>query len=560
MAEAARAFDLGPKPGPHVPFLPAGTVPPHCEPGRFRNDDLGNGERLAHLYGDRLLWCADVKRWHVYDGTRWATDRTNRTLALAGAVARGILVEAACSPNGDRPQLAKWAHTTGGHSRLTAMLACAQAGLTVTSESFDVDPLLLNCANGTIDLATGELRPHDKADMLSRRCEADYLPGEHLTDHPGAVAWQAFLAQTFPDQELLGYVQRVMGYSIAGHNQHQRLVLAHGATRTGKSTLYESLGIVLGDYAETIDSSCLLRKKGDESELRPELAKLRGIRLVVTSEVSSGKAFNAGLVKNLTGGERISTAAKYQDPITWAPAFTPHLRANDLPRIPHDDDAMWWRVTAIPFKHQVAADAVDLGLQARLVSDGAAAILAWLVAGYLAWQADGFGTCAAVTAEQTAYKADQDPLGEWWETSVTVTGSQDDFVSTSYLHGDYAEWCKQNSENNAVSRKTLGQLLTARLGEAAKDRPRQNGKLVCGYRGVRLETPPEQPKLPEGDQGEDPPKKPSDQGDQGGSGKFWAIDSRGQNFQNKGDHPDHPDQQAEVIAEEDDDPDPFAQL
>lgn len=457
---------------------------PSCRYGEHGLDDIGNAERFVALHGDRFRYCFDWKAWLVYDGRRWAMDTTDRALAAARETARSIFAEAAGAPTDKANGVAHHAMRSASRSRLEAMLALARPDLAVTSTDLDADPYLLNCPNGTVDLRTGELRPHRPGDLLHRLTRAAYQPGADTADTPGAVAWQAFLAQTAGgDAELLAYLQRAAGYSAAGDPCEEVLIFAYGPERTGKSTFLGALGYQLGDYADQVDFSAFLRRR-DESELRPELAKLQGKRFVASSETSAGRSMAEGLVKTITGNEPISTCAKYRDPVTWLPAFTLWLAANDRPVVRHEDGALWRRMRVAPFVHQVPADQTDIGLKARLRDEAGEAIIAWLVAGCLAWQREGLGTCAAVQEATAAYREEMDPLHDWLEECCEVDPGKDWFGASAALFASYLQWAERVGERRPLSLKAWGEQMTRRFGE--RDRIRVSGRRTYGYRGLRL--------------------------------------------------------------------------
>ncbi len=83
-----------------------------------------------------------------------------------------MLHEAAACPDKTR-MLALMDHARRSLSepRLHAMLKLAryEPRITASLHEFDVDPMLLNVLNGTLDLRTGVLRPHTSADLLTKQ-------------------------------------------------------------------------------------------------------------------------------------------------------------------------------------------------------------------------------------------------------------------------------------------------------------------------------------------------------------------------------------------------------
>lgn len=456
------------------------------EPGpRFTATDDGNARRFKALCGHRFLYCHDWETWLVYDGTRWAIDTTGRAMAAARAVARSILLEAHAAPEHQSKELARWYGQSLRRPQLSAMLDLARSDLPILSGGLDTDPWSLNCANGTLDLRTGALRPHDPADRITRITRAAYRPDAHRADTAGARAWADFLEQTTGgDAELAAYKQRAVGYSLTGDPCEEVIFFCYGPARTGKSTFLEAIKHVIGDYGDSVDFTAFLRKR-DDSELKPEIAKLQGRRFVTSSEANAGRTLNESLVKTLAGGDEVSVRGLRRDPVTFRPTFTVLLAANDRPAIRHDDDAMWRRVRVVPFLNQVPADHADTGLKARLRAEAGEAILAWAVAGCLEWQQAGLGTCAAVEAAIAEYQAEMDPLGGWLEERCAMDARRRDwFTSTAALLDSYLRWCDDNGEPRAMTTAVLGKLLAAR--GLAVERGTYGGKQSRGAFGIRL--------------------------------------------------------------------------
>jgi putative DNA primase/helicase len=524
-----------------------------CRPGDHRRDDIGNADRLCELYGDRLRWCNDLATWLGWDGTRWAVDTGEVALSYAKATARSVLQEAyAEADDQQREALTKFAVTAATRQRVDAMLYLARPDLLVASTDLDTDPDLLNCRNGTIDLRTGKLRPHNAADLITRRVEAEYHPDADLADTPGAVEWRRFLSETTAGSDGLDhFLRRAAGYSLTGDPMEEVLFFCYGLPRTGKSTFLDTVRHHLADYADQADFSAFTKRKED-TELRPELDKLRGRRFVASCETTQGRELAEGLVKNITGGEPVSTRTVHARSKTgWRPEFTLFLSANDHPHVRYDDPAIWRRIKVIPFVNQkgdandksVPADQqADLHLKGRLRDTAGDAVLAWLVRGCLEWREQGLGTCKAVEAAGAAYREAMDPLGDQqirdWLAECCVTDPTA-FTPTEDLFANYVTWCGDKDETDRLGVEDFGKQLTKRFGEGKRKRV-GGGKRRTGYEGVALRGTAVQKELP--GQG--------DQGDQGTLGKIPSRDAAEEGFQKQGAHPGHPGQ--------DDNSDPFA--
>ena len=139
--------------------------------------DLGNGERLAAKFGASLRYETASKRWYHWDGTRWTQDDCLRVEEYAEQTARCICSEAGDEESHDRRgDLIEHARRTEARSRQQAMIASAQHLLPITPGEWDRDPWLFDVLNGTLDLHWGELRSHDRDDLITLLAPVEYDP------------------------------------------------------------------------------------------------------------------------------------------------------------------------------------------------------------------------------------------------------------------------------------------------------------------------------------------------------------------------------------------------
>lgn len=460
---------------------------PYCRPGEWECDDYGNGGRLVSLYGDRLRWHAARRAWYLFDGRRWVDDCRGEAARLVRLTVRSILHEAADEADDDRRNaLMKWHKTSANSGRPSEMLSRARIDLTTPGEDWDRSPWALNLLNGTLDLRTGALSPHDPADYLTLLAPVEFHPGAHLAEAgplaAGAALWRRFLADaTGGDAALAAYLQRAAGATLAGDTRGtDALFFIHGPGGTGKSTFAKALFKVLGDYAETVDAGALMKAR-EATGPRPEIAKLQGKRMAVAFEAESGRAFNDALVKTLTGGDTISARMLHANPVTFQPQFTFWLVANDQPRADVNDSGFWRRVKTLPFK-ATPPGPPDHTLRDRLPLEAGPAILAWAFEGCQAWQAGGLGPAPdAVEAATADYRASVDPLRGWIADRCTLAPLA--WTAAGVLYDDYKGWAL-GAVDAPLSARDFGIHLTARLG--ASSTRRLGGAKVRGYLGIGL--------------------------------------------------------------------------
>jgi putative DNA primase/helicase len=439
-----------------------GWEPPATEPGDqptgarpvFRRTDYGNAERLAAAHGRDLAYCHPWSAWHIWDGRRWAHDDTAAAVRRAKATVRAIYAEAAAGGDEDeRKMTAAWAMRSEARGRLDAMLALAasEPGIPVLPGQLDADPWLLNVANGTLDLRTGKLREHERADRVTKLAPVAYDPA---ADCPG---WHDFLARILDgDAELEAFLQRAVGYSLTGIISEECLFLPYGTGRNGKSKFLEALRAMLGDYAQQAPRELLMARR---SETIPnDIARLKGARLVTSIETKEGRRLDDALVKQLTGGDRITARFLHAEFFEFDATHKLWLATNHKPVISGTDEGIWSRIRLIPFTVFIPPGERDPKLldKLRLELPG---ILAWAVQGCLNWQQGGLDPPASVLLATADYRAESDDLGTWLSERCVIG----DRFSARFadLYRDYAQWCEEGRVE-AVSGKRFGQSLTER--------------------------------------------------------------------------------------------------
>ncbi|OUN22906.1 hypothetical protein B5G34_05765 [Flavonifractor sp. An82] len=374
IAEAIRTCSASYKPHTYPLKSPENVLkmPSKCPPEQVRPPDFsdaGNAEAFTRKYRDTLLF-SDALGWMVWNSQRWersdhkaltlATElsggmladaqRENRAALVAMAEAKAAEAEGTSKPEDmeratNRAASAKayltHAKQTRSAGRLKNMLELSKPAFVVKADTLDANPADLNTPAGIVDLNTGALRPHDRAARCSQITTAS--PGEQ-----GAQMWTDFLDTiTRGDGSLRGFLQLVAGMALHGKVYHEGLILAHGAGRNGKSTFFNALAAVLGDYAGSIDIDTFTT---DRQNRGAALATLRGKRLVIAGELEEGRRLSVATLKRVCSTDRITAEEKYRMPETFTPSHTLCLFTNHLPRVGSTDPGTWRRLIVVPFR------------------------------------------------------------------------------------------------------------------------------------------------------------------------------------------------------------------
>jgi putative DNA primase/helicase len=346
--------------------------------------------------------------------------------------------------------------------------------IAVNAEDFDADPLLLNAQNGTLDLRTGALRDHDPKDLLTKIADCPYYPDAR------AEVWDQFLGALFPlegsagaaDDEMIAFRQRAIGYTLTGSTREPAFFIAFGTGRNGKSTLFNAVAKVLGDYAQDTPTQTIMRKDR-VGGLSNDVAALAGARMVTVGETESGMQLNVGFVKQATGQDRITARYLYREAFTFRPQMKFWLMTNNRSEVPECTKAIWARLKFIPFEADFSGrEDREMGTKLDAARE---AILAWAVEGCKAWHQVQLNEPEKVRAATQAYRDDQDALAEFFAEKCEQGAGHE--VKARELYNAYQEWAP--NQIRAMTEKEFSAQMQQRGFSKVK-------KSVMHYRGIRL--------------------------------------------------------------------------
>ncbi len=447
------------------------TASPDNE-GLYSPDDIGLGYLFADVFKDHLLFVKDTKRWYFYNGRSWEADRSNVHTRQCAKMLAGYLMEK-CQESDGSEERAR-ADMLRKRTQRETMIKEAQDIYPIDSGVFDANPMLLNCQNCTLDLTTMEAREHDPTDLLTKMAYVEYNP-EATSD-----GWNRFIREIMrEDEELAGYLQKAYGYSLSGDISEECLFILYGpTTRNGKGTITESIGNVLGDYACTIQADSLAQRRANGSGASADIARLAGVRYVNASELPNDMKLNAALVKQFTGGDRVTARHLYQNFTEFRPQFKIFISTNHLPEITDDSLFASRRLRLIPFDKHFDEDKQDRGLKNRFREENVkSAILNWLLEGYHRYKEEGLEPPAKTEELLRNYRESSDVLGLYIEDRLESC-DENHRTKTKDFHDDFIMWCK----NEGVSAMSLKGFVQALRQKGLLARDRAIGHYIRGYK------------------------------------------------------------------------------
>lgn len=465
-----------------------------------RTTDSANADAIVREHGKGYLYVVEWEAWIAWDGKRW--DRTGaRARVLHAAMLTARLEHYRASVRlreleeeyrqsllqkqrdeemeariKNEQRVLKWHEQSQNMSRIEAAAKALETRLVVSMKDLDRDPWLLNVANGTLDLRTADLRPHEPSDRITQICDVEW------DDNARAPAWEAFVHGAMgKDLTLTLYLQRLIGYSLTALTTEHLLVFFHGEGNNGKSTFVQTLRALLGEYACSAPRDLLFEDKSGQRH-PAELARLYGKRMAVCAEVGEHVTLDEAKVKDLTGGDAIAVRRMREDFWDLEPTHTLFVAGNHKPIVRGNDLGIWRRIRLIPWLVIVEAKDVDRDLPRKLRAE-ASGILRWAVQGCLEWQRIGLETPTVVLEATTEYRAESDALGEFLDKHMVFEAAGR--VSRQSLRERYEAWCVE-AGHKPFGPKKVGQRLRERHVRACA--VREGTRVKDGWAGVRLKS------------------------------------------------------------------------
>lgn len=408
-----------------------GQVPSQDRPLDYTDEALAL--RFTREHGENLRYVSLWGKWLFWDGRRWKIDETELVKDYCRAIARAASSEIL---EQEEPNY-KLAATVASAKTIYAIekLARADRKHASTPDDWDANPWIINTHDGTVDLTTGLMRPHDRKDYCTKMTAVS----------PGGLCplWTSFLNRVFKsDTALIKFVQRYVGYCLTGSTRDHALVFGYGTGANGKGVLYNTVSRILGTYAviapmETFTAS--------QNERHPtDLAMLRGARLVTAQETEEGHRWAESKIKALTGGDTVTARFMRQDFFSYMPQFKLMIAGNHKPSLRNVDEAIKRRFNLVPFAVTIPENERDPELQEKLKAEWPG-ILQWAIEGCLEWQAIGLQPPTAVRMATEGYLSDEDTIQRFLDEKCQKA-PPDEFVEISVLFAAWREWCAATGE------------------------------------------------------------------------------------------------------------------
>lgn len=348
----------------------------------------------------------------------------------------------------------------------------AKPMLAIDVSELDYDAELLNTPEQTYDLTKGMAggHPHDPDDLITKVTNCS--PGDE-----GMQLWLDTLDTFFcKDKALISYVQEIVGMAAVGKVYAEHMIIAYGGGANGKSTFWNTIARVLGNYSGKISAEALTMNC--KRNVKPEMAELKGKRLIIASELEEGTRLNTGMVKQLCSVDPIEAEKKYKDPFHFDPSHTLVLYTNHLPKVSANDDGTWRRLIVIPFNAKITGKSDIKNFSDHLFEHAGSAIMKWIIEGAEIAINKGFKFTEpqVVVDAIKEYRENNDWLGQFIEEHCDVDPSYSE--KSGELYQQYRVSCIQCGEFVRSTSDFYGSLEKAGFFRYRK----KSGRVIVGLK------------------------------------------------------------------------------
>lgn len=444
--------------------------------------DMGEAKALVDEYKDELLY-TDATEFLSYDGICWRENRQKAVGAVeefldmqlvdskgqlndccqalidagipervvrAGGKALEKLITPELEDAFKQYQAAKayyaFVMKYRNYKNIVNTQSAAKPMVAADINMFDAQENFLNTPSATYDLKFGMAgaRPHRATDLLTKITNC--APGEE-----GKDLWEEALNLFFcGDQELIEYVQETVGLAAIGKVYVEALIISYGEGRNGKSTFWNTISRVLGTYSGAMSADALTA--GCRRNVKPEIAELKGKRLVIAAELEEGMRLSTSILKQLCSTDQIRGEKKFKDPFDFTPSHTVVLYTNHLPKVGASDDGTWRRLIVIPFHAKIEGSSDIKNYSDYLYEHAGSAVMSWIIEGAQKVIAHEYKIKPpkVVADAISEYRGMNDWLSQFLEDCCEV---QDGYEEKSgELYQEYRAYCLRTGEyarNNA---------------------------------------------------------------------------------------------------------------
>jgi len=412
-------------------------------------DEQGMAEFFAKLFNNQIKYVNTEGAWYIYKEGVWGKDERSEIIKYYKKF-QSELSTLASQTDSDKKRegiekLLKTSRTLSFRNKIIKMSE-QEKNIVIHTNDFDKDIHLFNVSNGTFDLKSSVLNPHNPKDLITKISPIAY------NKEAKAPLFTKFLDEIFlGNMELIEYIKVLMGTFLSGETNEQYFHVLFGSGANGKSVLLNIIMHILAEYALTTPPQTLMANKNSSNS--NDLARLKGARFVVAHESEDGNRLNISKIKGMTGGDKIPGRFLYQEFFEFYPQFKIGLVTNHKPIITDSSHGAWRRIKLIPFDYRVPDKDQDVNLLDKLKAESEG-ILALMVSGYQKYLFEGLEIPDVVDAITKDYQIQEDVFGRFVDQCIIVNEDLDNpiIIKSSILYKLFCEWVEKEGEYKLSSK------------------------------------------------------------------------------------------------------------
>jgi len=407
--------------------------------------DITNAKRFVNKYGSVARYVPVWDSWVIWNGRYWERDRSLQILRLAKQTILPLYSQLSTIEDSDkRKSIFRGINSCESVARLKAMVELAKIDSVTKDNEFDTNLMLFNCHNGTLDLRTGELKPFNPNDKMTKISEVIF------DKDAKCPKWLDTVSKAFHNSpELIKYYQKICGYTMTGNTKEQCFFIFWGSGKNLKSTILNVQEEVLGEYSILSDTSTFMKK--DTRGTSGDLVRLRSARFVKAIESDMGQKLAESIIKTVCSDDGIVCRNLFESEQEYNVEFKLILATNNKPEIHGTDLGTWRRIKLVPFTYTAGLDgsAVIQDYHKIIIGEELSGVLNWMLEGCLLWQKEGLVDCKEVSDATNEYMNENNSIGEFIQTEITRKANND--ISNQDLYNNYCNYC----DDNGIERRTI---------------------------------------------------------------------------------------------------------
>lgn len=428
------------------------------KPERRPRNDIGASTLFNDIYRSSLVYIIESKSYYFFNGKYWEKDIDDLRAHEKAKEFAVSLTNYFSDKDHENEDALKWYSRYFPREKRVKLVNDVKSIEPKNMSMFDKQPVLFNCQNCTVNLATGLSKPHDSMDYITHMSNVWFDPEAKSAD------FEKFVNEIMEHDDILTeYLQECLGYSLSGATFLECFFVTYGATtRNGKGTLDGTMMHLLGSYAKAANYETFESKKYKSgSGASEDIARLAGARYVSVSEPAYGMVLDGSLIKKLSGNDVITARRLYEGSFDFIASFKIWINTNHLPIVPDETVFSSGRLQLIPFNKHFSEKEQDKGLKARLKrKENISGIFNWCMEGFQKMAIKGhLEQPEIVVSEIFKYQEDNDKIGEFLNECCVPAVDEKKRETLVRVYKAYRWWMNENGYKGILTKKNLKKAL-----------------------------------------------------------------------------------------------------